>query len=92
MLKLRTTSKFRKDYKLAKKRGLDIILLEQVIDQLLEEKPLDKKHKDHPLTGNYVGFRECHIQPDWLLIYAVDHGQLVLTASRTGTHSDLFDE
>ena len=92
MLKLRTTSKFRKDYKLAKKRGLDIDLLEQVIDLLLEEKPLDKKYKDHPLTGNYIGFRECHIQPDWLLIYAVDHGQLVLTASRTGTHSDLFDE
>ena len=92
MLKLQTTSKFRKDYKLAKKRGLDINLLEQVIDLLLEEKPLDKKYKDHPLTGNYVGFRECHIQPDWLLIYAVDQGQLVLTASRTGTHSDLFDE
>ena len=92
MLKLQTTSKFRKDYKLAKKRGLDIDLLEQVIDLLLEEKPLDKKYKDHPLTGNYIGFRECHIQPDWLLIYAVDQGQLVLTASRTGTHSDLFDE
>ena len=92
MLKLQTTSKFRKDYKLAKKRGLDIDLLEQVIDLLLEEKLLDKKYKDHPLTGNYIGFRECHIQPDWLLIYAVDHGQLVLTASRTGTHSDLFDE
>ena len=92
MLKLQTTSKFRKDYKLAKKRGLDINLLEQVIDLLLEEKPLDKKYKDHPLTGNYIGFRECHIQPDWLLIYAVDQGQLVLTASRTGTHSDLFDE
>lgn len=92
MLALRTTSKFRKDYKLAKKRGLDIKLLEQVIDMLLEEKTLDKKHKDHALTGNYIGFRECHIQPDWLLIYAVDHDQLVLTASRTGTHSDLFDE
>ena len=92
MLKLQTTSKFRKDYKLAKKRGLDINLLEDVINQLLEEKPLDKKHKDHALTGNYIGFRECHIQPDWLLIYAVDKNQLVLTASRTGTHSDLFDE
>ena len=92
MLTLRTTSKFRKDYKLAKKRGLDISLLEQVIDRLLEEKPLDKKHRDHALTGNYAGFRECHIQPDWLLIYAVDHDQLVLTATRTGSHSDLFDE
>lgn len=92
MLMLRTTSKFRKDYKLAKKRGLDLGLLEEVIDQLLNEKPLDKKHRDHALTGNYIGFRECHIQPDWLLIYAVDQGQLVLTVARTGTHSDLFDE
>ena len=92
MLILRTASKFRKDYKLAKKRGLDLGLLEEVIDQLLNEKPLDKKYRDHALTGNYIGFRECHIQPDWLLIYAVDQGQLVLTAARTGTHSDLFDE
>ena len=92
MLILRMTSKFRKDYKLAKKRGLDLGLLEEVIDQLLNEKPLDKKYRDHALTGNYIGFRECHIQPDWLLIYAVDQGQLVLTAARTGTHSDLFDE
>ena len=92
MLKLRTTSKFRKDYKLAKKRGLDIQLLENVIDTLLQEKPLEPKYKDHSLPGNYIGFRECHIQPDWLLIYAIDKGQLVLTASRTGTHSDLFDE
>ena len=92
MLILRTTSKFRKDYKLAKKRGLDLGLLEEVIDQLLNEKPLDKKYRDHALTGNYIGFRECHIQPDWLLIYAVDQGQLVLTAARTGTQSDLFDE
>ena len=92
MLILRTTSKFRKDYKLAKKRGLDLGLLEEVIDQLLNEKPLDKKYRDHALTGNYIGFRECHIQPDWLLIYAVDQGQLVLTVARTGTHSDLFDE
>ncbi len=92
MLILRTTSKFRKDYKLAKKRGLDLGLLEEVIDQLLNEKPLDKKYRDHALTGNYIGFRERHIQPDWLLIYAVDQGQLVLTVARTGTHSDLFDE
>ena len=60
---LKPTGQFRKDYKLAKKRGLDIPLLEAVIDTLLEEKPLDEKHRDHALTGNYVGFRECHIQP-----------------------------
>lgn len=92
MLTLRTTSKFRKDYKLAKKRGLDLQLLEQVIDWLLQEKVLDPKYKDHQLTGNYVGFRECHIQSDWLLIYTVNKNELVLTAARTGTHSDLFSE
>ena len=92
MLKLQTTSKFRKDYKLAKRRGLNLQLLESVIDDLLQEKTLDAKYKDHALTGNYIGFRECHIQPDWLLIYSIDKNRLVLTASRTGTHSDLFNE
>lgn len=92
MLSLKTTTKFRKDYKRMKKQGKDLSLLQKVINDLLAEKILSEKHRDHALTGNYVGFRECHIQPDWLLIYAVDHGQLILTASRTGTHSDLFDE
>lgn len=67
-------------------------LLQFVIDELLAERALEEKYRDHALVGNYAGFRECHIQPDWLLLYAVDHGQLILTASRTGTHSDLFDE
>ncbi len=89
---LKTTTQFRKDYKLAKKRGRDMRLLQSVIDDLLAGKPLVPKNRDHALSGSYSGFRECHIQPDWLLIYAVDRGQLVLTASRTGTHSDLFDE
>ena len=90
MLTLTTTSQFRKDYKLAKKRGYNMSLLENVLQQLLECKLLEAKHRDHALTGNYLGFRECHIQPDWLLIYAIDNGTLILTASRTGTHSDLF--
>lgn len=90
MLTLTTTSQFRKDYKLAKKRGYDMSLLENVLQQLLDCKPLEEKHRDHALTGNYLGFRECHIQPDWLLIYAIDNCTLILTASRTGTHSDLF--
>jgi len=90
MLTLKTTSRFRKDYKLAKKRGLDLSLLEAVIDTLLAEKPLDPKHKDHTLIGDYAGFRECHILPDWLLIYSVHQETLVLTASRMGTHADLF--
>ena len=92
MLTLHTTSQFRKDEKLARKRGLDISLLRSVIQTLLEEKLLDPRHKDHPLVGNYAGFRECHILPNWLLIYTVDKGRLILTASRTGTHTDLFDK
>lgn len=69
-----------------------MILLQNVIDDLLAEKVLDKKYKDHALAGDYVGFRECHILPDWLLIYLIDQGQLLLTVTRTGSHSELFDE
>lgn len=90
MLTLKTTIQFRKDYKTTKKRGYDMELLETVIQTLMEQKPLEEKHRDHPLTGNYVGFRECHIQPDWLLIYRVDKDVLLLIVSRTGTHADLF--
>lgn len=92
MLQLVTTSKFRKDYKRIKKRKYDISLLEEVIDTLLREEELEPKYRDHPLTGNYTGFRECHIQSDWLFIYMISDSELILTASRTGTHSDLFDE
>ncbi|MGF0033874.1 type II toxin-antitoxin system YafQ family toxin [Bariatricus sp. SGI.154] len=92
MLKLVTTGQFRKDYKRAKKRGYDMSLLEKVIDTLLDENVLEERYRDHALVGNYIGFRECHILPDWLLIYAIDKGKLVLTAARTGTHSDLFDK
>ena len=90
MLTLETTSKLRRDYKLAKKRGLDMSLLETVIDTLLSEKTLDERYCDHALTGNYSGFRECHVLPDWLFIYKTDNKKLVLVAARTGTHSDLF--
>ena len=90
MLDLVTTSQFRKDYKRMKKRGYNVKLLENVIDFLRNEKKLDERYRDHALIGNYIGFRECHILPDWLLIYAVDGEKLILTASRTGTHSDLF--
>lgn len=90
MLILKTTSQFRKDYKKMKKRGLDMSLLEKVIQDLLEEKKLDIKYKDHALSGDYIGFRECHIQTDWLLIYTINNEKLILTASATGTHSDLF--
>lgn len=66
--------------------------LQQVLDKLCAGESLDEKYRDHALVGSYAGFRECHIRPDWLLIYAIDKGRLVLVASRTGTHSDLFDE
>ncbi len=90
MYELEMTKQFRKDYKLARKRGFPTNLLWDVIDKLVAQEALEEKHHDHALTGNYIGFRECHIKPDFLLIYAVDDGKLVLTASRTGTHSDLF--
>jgi len=90
LLELKKTSRFRKDLKRMVKRRLDIDLLDEIIGTLRERKPLDPKHRDHALTGDYAGFRECHIQPDWLLIYLIDGENLILTASRTGTHSDLF--
>ena len=91
MLKLQATFRFRKDYKRIKKRGLDISPLQEVLDKLCAEEALDLKHKDHALTGSYQGFRECHIQPDWLLIYAIYEDELILVASRTGSHADLFN-
>lgn len=90
MYKLRTTSKFRKDFKLASKRGYDLDLLESIVEQLLAGTPLPEKHKDHALLGRWFGKRECHITPDWLLVYQIEDDVLVLTLSRTGTHSDLF--
>ena len=84
------TTRFKKDYKLAIKRGMKIELLDAVITDLANGVPLPDKNTDHALTGNWVGHRECHILPDWLLIYRTDGDVLVLTLARTGTHSDLF--
>ena len=91
-LKLVPTTKFKKDLKRLKKRGLPLKELYEIIEKLLNFEKLDSKQKDHALTGNYAGFRECHVRPDWLFIYAIQEDKLILTASRTGTHSDLFDE
>ncbi len=88
--KIKRTSKFKKDYKLAVKRGLKLELLLEVVRLLAEGKELPEKYNDHQLSGNWVGHRECHIQPDWLLVYYISNDTLVLTLSRTGTHSDLF--
>lgn len=84
------TSRFKKDYKLAMKRHLNIDLLDDIIRTLSRGELLPEQNKDHALTGDWVGHRECHIQPDWLLIYRIEDDVLVLTLARTGTHSDLF--
>jgi len=84
------TSQFKKDYKLAAKRGGDVSLLDDVIRVLAAGKELDPKFRDHNLTGNWSGHRECHIKPDWLLIYRIEGNDLILVLARTGSHSDLF--
>ena len=84
------TTQFKKDYKLALKRHLDIELLDNIIRRLSRGETLPEKNRDHALTGDWVGHRECHILPDWLLVYRIDDDVLVLTLARTGTHSDLF--
>lgn len=84
------TTKFKKDYKLAIKRHLEINLLDDIIRALSQGETLPEKNKDHELSGNWAGHRECHIQPDWLLVYRIDDDILVLTLTRTGTHSDIF--
>ena len=81
---------FRKDLKLAKKRGLDLNLLDEVVTTLATTQVLDEKYRDHPLSGDYAGFRECHIQSGWLLVYRIDYEEVFLMLSRTGTRSDLF--
>lgn len=91
MLKPRYTTQFKKDYKVIVKRGYKISLLEEIIRLLCDEQPLPEKNRDHALTGSYSGFRECHIQPDWLLIYKAEQEILTLTLTRTGTHSDLLE-
>lgn len=85
------TNKFKKGLKLAKRRGLDITLLEVLVEKLLHGIPLEDKNKDHELKGKFKGFRECHIQPDWLLIYLLEDEVLTLTLIDTGTHADLFN-
>jgi mRNA interferase YafQ len=90
MLELETSKKYRKDRRLMKKQGKDLSLLDDIIEKLCKQELLEHKYHDHPLNGYYEGFRECHITPDWLLIYQIDNEILVLTAIRTGSHSDLF--
>lgn len=90
MLDINTTHQFMKDLKKAKKRGLDITKLNEVVRLIAMQEPLPAKNKDHNLSGEYLGCRECHIQPDWLLIYKVKEAVCILNLVRTGSHSDLF--
>jgi len=88
MLKLREENTFKKDLKRIKKRGKDIEKLKSIVKTLALKNPLPRKNKNHQLTGNYKGFHECHIEPDWLLIY--HQTKTTLTLTRTGSHADLF--
>ena len=90
MYAVKPTTKFQKDLKRIQKRGYDLSLLTEVIKTLAAGQPLPEKNKDHTLSGNFAGCRECHITPDWLLIYEIADEELILYLTRTGTHSDLF--
>ncbi len=87
---IRPTSRFQRDLKRAARRGYHTELLTAVIKKLADGVPLEQRYRDHALTGDYAGSRECHITPDWLLIYEIDGDTLLLYLLRTGTHSDLF--
>ena len=90
LYEVRNTSKYRKDLKSAEKRGYNISLLTHVVKILASGEKLPAKYLDHALTGNWAKYRECHITPDWLLIYKIEKNILVLTLTRTGTHSDIY--
>lgn len=90
MLTIKYQAAFKRDYKRIKKRGYDTRLLEKVIAILATGQPLPAEYRDHALSGDYSGCRECHIAPDWLLVYEIIRGELLLYLTRTGTHSDLF--
>ncbi len=90
MLTIKYHNSFKKDFKRILKRGYKAELFEEVVTLLANQETLPAKYKDHQLIGNFKGCRECHIQPDWLLIYEVNESELILYLVRTGTHSDLF--
>lgn len=90
MLNVVLSNQFKKDLKLFQKRGFNIDLLTEVVDKLANGEELPPKNRDHYLSGEYAGYRECHIQPDWLLVYRIEESGVLLFLFRTGTHSDLF--
>ena len=89
---VKPSSRFGKDLKTVKKRGYDISLIEDIIEKLANGEKLPQKNRDHALSGDFAGCRECHITPDWLLVYKITDETMYLYLTRTGTHSDLFDK
>ena len=83
------TSRFKRDYKLAQRRNKDVTKIQQIMRDLAQETPLPAANRDHALTGNYAGLRECHVEPDWLLVYELTEEEIIFM--RTGNHADLFD-
>ena len=90
MYEVRFTTAYKKSYKLMKKRGLDLSLLDEVVDTLSQGKTLEEKYRDHGLSGKFQGFREFHVKPDWLLVYLIENEILTLTLVDTGSHADIF--
>lgn len=90
MLEIVMSNRFKKDLKLAARRGYNFELLEEIVNKLAQRELLPEKNRDHALSGDYAGCRECHIAPDWLLVYQIEDDELILYLMRTGTHSDLF--
>jgi mRNA interferase YafQ len=90
MYKISALNSFKRDLKLLMKRGYDLSLLDEIVTKLANGEPLPEKNRDHALSGNFKGCRECHVKPDWLLIYQLADDELILYLTRTGTHSDLY--
>lgn len=91
MYRVKFTNAYKRAYKLMKKRGANMDLLDNVVDQLRRGEPLAPRYRDHGLSGKFQGFRECHIKPDWLLVYLIENDVLTLTLVDTGSHADIFD-
>lgn len=89
-MKIKLTKKFQRDLRRMILQGVDLNVMDKVVEKLARGEKLEEKHRDHPLKGEWIGFRECHITPDWLLIYSINDNELILTLTRTGSHSYLF--
>ena len=92
MLNLRFTNQFKKDFKLAQKRGIDLSDFERIVDKLRRREPLEEKYKDHPLSGSWKNYRDFHLHPDLVVIYCIKENELIIQMVRMGSHSDLFNK